>query len=75
MRAVTRARLSPEVGLAVQHETRVRCAEKHLPLNPLVDYGVMRLIEDARAAVAELVNPAALAWLPDVREHFKVTAE
>jgi len=75
MRAVTRARLPPEVGLVVQHETRVRCAEKHLPWNPLVDYGVMRLIEDARTAVAELVNPTALAWLPDVREHFNVAAE
>ena len=75
MRAVTRARLSPEMGLTVQHETRVRCAEEHLPLNPLVDYGAIRLIEDARAAVAELVNPAALAWLPDVREHFNIVAE
>lgn len=75
MRAVTRARLSPSMGLAVQHETRVRCAEKHLPLNPLADYGSIRLIEEARAAVAELVNSAALGWLPDVRKHFKVAAE
>ena len=75
MRAVTRARLSPNVSLTVQHETRVRCAEKHLPLNPLVNYGAIRLIEDARAAVAELVNPAALAWLPDVRENFNIVAE
>jgi hypothetical protein len=59
----------------VQHEARVRCAEKHLPLNPLVDYGVIRLIEHARTAVAGLVNPSALAWLPDVRQHFKVEAE
>jgi hypothetical protein len=55
-----------------QHQTRVRCAEKYLPVNPLKDYGVPRLIEDAREALAQLVNPAALAWLPEVREHFKV---
>jgi hypothetical protein len=75
MRAVTRARLLPGVGLGVQHETRVRCAEEHLPLNPLADYGVTRLIEDARAAVAELVNPATLSSLPNVREHFRIAAE
>jgi hypothetical protein len=41
-------------------------------MDPLTDYGVMQMIEDARAAVADLVNPSALAWLPDVREHFKI---
>jgi hypothetical protein len=75
MRAIRRARLLPEVDLAVQHETRVRCAEENLPLNPLVDYGITRFIQDARAAVLELVNPTALAWLPDVREHFKLVSE
>lgn len=74
-RAVTCVGFSPETRLPVQHDARVRCAEKHLPLNPLVDYGLLRLIDDARAAVAELVNPAALAWLPDVREHCDIAAE
>ena len=72
MRAVTRA---PEMALAVQHKARVGCAEEHLPLNPLVDFGSMRLIEHARASAAELVHPTALAWLPDVREHFKLETE
>jgi hypothetical protein len=73
MRAVTRSRLSPGAALGVQHETRVRCAEKCLPANPLADYGVTRMIDDAREALAQLVNPAALAWLPEVREHFKLS--
>jgi hypothetical protein len=75
MRAVTRTPLLAGMALAAQHEARVRCAKEHLPLNPLVDYGVIRLIENARSAVAGLVNPSALEWLPDVRQHFKVEAE
>ena len=72
MRAVKRAGLAPDAKLAVQHQIRIRCAEKWLPRNPLADYGVSRLIDDAREATAQLVNPAALAWLPDVSDHFKV---
>jgi hypothetical protein len=69
VQALKRARLASGT-LSAQHELRVRYAESHLPVNPLAEFGVSRLIADARAAVAELVNPAALAWLPDVREHF-----
>jgi hypothetical protein len=29
------------------------------------------MIAEARDAVAQIVNPAALAWLPDVLEHLK----
>jgi hypothetical protein len=75
MLAVKRAGVSPGAALAVQHQARVRCAERHLPMNPLADFGVLRLIADAREALAQLVNPASLAWLPDVREHFKVSGE
>ena len=34
------------------------------------DYGVARMISEARDAVSKIVNPVAMAWLPDVREHF-----
>jgi hypothetical protein len=53
-----------------QHLTRVECAEQHLPLNPLREYGVDRMIAEARRSLAELVNPAATHWLPDVRPYF-----
>jgi hypothetical protein len=33
-----------------------------------VAYGV---ISEAREAVAQIVHPAAMEWLPDVYEHFK----
>ena len=73
MLAVKRSGLSPGAPLGLQHETRVRCAEEYLPANPLADYGVGRMIDDAREALAQLVNPAALAWLPEVRKHFKLS--
>ena len=72
MLAVKRSRLASTAALADQHQMRVRCAEKHLPVNPVAEYGVARLVDDARASLAQLVNPAALAWLPEVREHFMV---
>jgi len=40
-------------------------------MNPLRDYGVNRMISEAREALAQMIHPAAMAWLPDVREHFR----
>ncbi|MSU48759.1 MAG: hypothetical protein EXS37_06685 [Opitutus sp.] len=70
--AVRQVRVIAGAALTVQHEIRVRCAEKHLPTAPLQDYGIERMITEAREALVQLVHPSALAWLPDVREHFKV---
>jgi hypothetical protein len=72
MLEVRKSRLSPRAGLPAQHELRVRCAEKSLSMNPLRDYGLTRMISEARAAVEQIINPAATAWLPDVREHFRL---
>lgn len=70
LQAVRRSLLPAGTPLPVQHAIRVRCAEAHLPPYPLADYGIEKLIDEARAAVAELVHADHLAWLPDVREHF-----
>lgn len=59
-------------ALMRQHLTRVECAERHLPLNPLRDYGVDRMIAEARRSLTNLVNPAATHWLPDVRPYFTI---
>ena len=67
---VRKSRLSPSAALLAQHELRIRCAERYLPMNPLRDYGIARMIAEAREAVAQIINPAAMAWLPNVREHF-----
>jgi hypothetical protein len=72
--AVKKAHVPTGSALATQHEIRVRCAEKHLPTNPLGDYGIERMIVEAQEALREMVQPAALAWLPDVREQFKLVA-
>jgi hypothetical protein len=72
LQAVKRARNKLGASLPIQHEVRARCAQAHLPLNPLTDFGVDRMIQQARIGVAELVNPAALPFLPDVRDHFRL---
>jgi hypothetical protein len=69
--AVRRARVPATADLCMHHEVRVQCAEQHLPLNPLRDYGLDRMLASAREALAPLVHPAALEWLPDVREYFR----
>jgi hypothetical protein len=69
---VRRSRLPPGAELPVQHALRVRCAEKYLPKNPVRDYGVTRMISEAREALSQIINPTAMAWLPDVHEHFKL---
>jgi hypothetical protein len=71
-RALRASREAQGVGLKVEHETRVRCAVEHLPTNPLADYGISRMISEARESAAQFVNPSALQWLPDVTDHFNV---
>jgi len=66
-------RKDPEAGvpdLDRQHETRVRHAEQLLPTSPLRDYGLDRLIADARSKAGGLVAAGALDWLPDASRHF-----
>ena len=58
--------------MEAQHEIRVRCAENHLPTNPLHAHGIERMIAEAREALGEMVQPSTLAWLPDVREQFRI---
>jgi hypothetical protein len=41
-------------------------------VSPLKDYGVDRMISEAREALAQILLPAAMEWLPDVREYFKL---
>lgn len=74
MVAVRKCRLPRGATMAEQHDLRVRCAEEYLPINPLRDYGITRMIFEARQTLAQFVNPAAMAWLPDVRDHFRLVA-
>lgn len=74
MVAVRKSRLPPRAALSVQHELRLRRAEQYLPMNPLRDYGLPRMISEAREALSQFINPSAMAWLPDVRQHFTLVA-
>jgi hypothetical protein len=53
-----------------QHLVRVEHAERLLPVNPLRQHGLERLIDQARAQAVRFVPAGALKWLPDVRGCF-----
>ena len=52
------------------HEIRIECALTHLPPQPLRDYGLDRMITEARANVGVTVGPDVLEWLPAAEKHF-----
>ena len=70
--AVRKARTNTSLSLREEHALRVECATRHLPENPLKEYGVQRHIDDAKAALlaSGLVPESALNWLPDVMIYF-----
>jgi hypothetical protein len=70
MLAVKRDGRSHDPALHTQHLVRVEHAERLLPVNPLRQYGLERLIAQARTQAARFVPPGALNWLPDVRGCF-----
>ena len=55
-----------------QHNVPASCAEQNLAQNPVRDYGVERMIDEARKATATPVKSDVMQWLPDVRLHFRL---
>jgi len=53
-----------------QHAVRVRHAERLLPASPLRDYGLERLLAEAKSRAGGLLAAGALDWLPDASLHF-----
>ncbi len=70
-RAVRQDTAAKNGDLLVQHRARVLHAERLLPRRPLQDYGVERLISEARQATAIGLDPAILKYLPSAARHFK----
>lgn len=70
MIAVKRDPRSDAPDLATQHQCRVEHAERLLAKNPLRDYGIERLIAEAKSEAARFTPAGALEWLPDVRGSF-----
>jgi len=56
--------------LAKAHEIRLACAQAHLPLRPLRDYGLDRMVAEASANVGMTVGADVLEWLPAAQNHF-----
>jgi hypothetical protein len=71
--AVRKARLGRQLSLRDDHGLRVDCATRHLPLNPLKDYGLQKYFEEARTRLIalSLIPEVALTWLPDVAKYFE----
>jgi hypothetical protein len=70
MLAVKKDDRSDAPELRTQHQARVEQAERLLPVNPLRDHGVGRLVAEARAEAARFVSAGSLEWLPDVPSSF-----
>ena len=49
--------------------------EQLLPISPLRQYGIGRLIAEAQAQAARFLPSGALQWLPDASGCFKLLAE
>ena len=52
-----------------QHTVRVRLAEKLLPHAPLLDYGLAKLVAEARENALRFAPPGSLEWLPDAQKN------
>jgi hypothetical protein len=70
--AVRKARFQRELSLLPEHELRIECATRHLPCNPLKDYGIERFIGESRDELVKsgLIPELGLTWLPDVAKYF-----
>ena len=56
--------------LRIQHRVRLQHALDHLPPNPLRDYGIDRLVAEAREETLRFVVQGSLDWLPDASRNF-----
>ena len=70
--AVRKAEAGPALTLLQQHEIRIACAEKHLPLLPLGATEFAEMINVAREATLSLIHPSLEEWLPDIRENYRI---
>jgi hypothetical protein len=59
-----------KLSVLAEHPIRVQCAEEALPMKPLHDYGVDRIIDEAKDELKPIYSDGLLDWLPDVRSYF-----
>ena len=70
-RALLKAKQAGQNDLMAQHQLRVSFAKTFLPERPLQDYGIDRLVAEARRATAIGLDPVLLRYLPETAAHFK----
>jgi hypothetical protein len=58
--------------LEEDHAVRIDCATRHLPDNPLKEYGLDKYLDETKAGLVAsgLIPESALTWLPEVRSCF-----
>ena len=59
-----------DVSLAESHALRVECALVHLPFQPLREFGLEKMVAEARGNVSATLGGEVVEWLPDARRHF-----
>ncbi len=59
-----------DLSVADSHAIRVECAEQHLPQQRLGDYGLDRMLKEARNNVAVTVGEDVIEWLPTAERNF-----
>jgi hypothetical protein len=56
--------------LRTQHRARIEHAERILPPSPLREFGIDRLVANAKKMAERMAPPGSLDWLPDVAGNF-----
>ena len=59
-----------EMPLAESHDIRLACAAEHLPQTPLRDFGLKKMVLEARTNVNSTVGPDVAEWLPAAEFNF-----
>ncbi len=59
-----------DLSVADSHEVRLECAAQHLPHRPLRDYGLARMVSEARANVGVTMGENVIEWLPAAEGNF-----
>ncbi len=64
-------RLPARANLLEDHQARLAAAAEYLPQRPMRDLGLDSFLSAAKSAVASLVHPDLLEFLPDLSDNFR----
>lgn len=59
-----------DLSVAEGHTIRVACALTHLPFQPLREFGLSRMVAEAKANVGMTMGTDVIKWLPAAERHF-----